>query len=59
MVAEDDVAWLVLGHELLEWTPFGYSGRRPRKGATTVALLTPPSTVATIRHGYDVSAPTR
>jgi hypothetical protein len=51
MIAEDGRAWLVLGNEVLEWTPFRYSERRPR-GRRTVALLTPPSTVSVIRLGY-------
>jgi hypothetical protein len=52
MVADEGRAWLVLGAELLEWTPFGYAGRRARTGAGTMAMLTPPGTVATIRAGY-------
>jgi hypothetical protein len=44
--------WLVLGGELLEWTPSGYGARRPRPAHGEVALLTPPGTVAVIRSGY-------
>jgi hypothetical protein len=52
MIAEDGSAWLVLGGELLHWSPFGYSTGRPRKGRRTVALLTPPSTLSAMKQGY-------
>jgi hypothetical protein len=44
-------AYLVRDERLLAWSPRGYGERRRPKGAE-VKLLTPPSTVATIRAGY-------
>jgi hypothetical protein len=46
-------AHLVLGDQLLAWSPGGYTGRRARPGGVDVAVLTPRSTVATIRAGYE------
>jgi hypothetical protein len=52
----DDAPWLVLGQELLAWTPGGYTARaaRPRGGATVV---TPPSLVAVLGAGWESSLP--
>jgi hypothetical protein len=44
---------LVLGHELLAWSPGGYTGRRRRPRGEEVTVLTPGSTVAAIRAGYE------
>jgi hypothetical protein len=52
MIDVDDRAWLVRGDELLAWSPAGYQERRKRDSSATVGLLTPPSTVAVIRAGY-------
>ncbi len=52
MVAEDGRAWLVLGDELLAWSPFGYDDRRARPRSGTANVLTPPSILAAIRAGY-------
>jgi hypothetical protein len=52
MIALGDIPWLVLGDELLEWTPFGYGPRTQRRSSGEVTLLTPLSTVAAIRAGY-------
>ena len=42
--------WLVLGDELLHWTPGGYDRRRPRPTATTtLEPVTPPSLVELLR----------
>jgi hypothetical protein len=55
-VAEDSLSWLVLGDELLRWTPAGYTERRPwRQG--DVSLLTPPSLVAVLRAGWEPVVP--
>jgi hypothetical protein len=45
---------LVLGGELVAWSPTGYGARtrRPRRGDATV--LTPPATLAVLRAGYPV-----
>ena len=47
----DDAPHLVLGKELLGWTPAGYAGRRPRPVRQPVVLITPPSLVAVLRAG--------
>ena len=53
MVA-DERPWLVLGDELLEWTPAGYvAERRPRSRAGMAVVLTPPSLVEVLRAGWD------
>ena len=44
-VLDDGAPWLVLGAELLRWTPAGYAERRPRAG-DRVRVITPPSLVA-------------
>jgi hypothetical protein len=48
---------LVLGRELLTWSPAGYRGghRRPRNGRATV--ITPPSLVAILDGGWSPSVP--
>ena len=45
---------MVVGDRLAPWTHEGYRGelRRPRRGTATV--ITPPSTVAALRAGYEV-----
>ena len=51
-VLRDDEPWLVVGDELLRWSPAGYAERieRPRTGAATV--ITPPSLLAALRSGF-------
>lgn len=51
-VAMDDAAWLVLGENLLRWSPEGYRQRVPRPSGGPVTVLTPPSVVAVLRAGY-------
>ena len=46
-------AHLVLGDQLLTWSPGGYTRRRARPGGVDVLVLTPRSTVAAIRAGYE------
>ena len=41
--------WLVLGAELLRWTPAGYAERRPRPAPEQALVITPPSLVALLR----------
>ena len=55
MIAEGDQAWLVLGSELLHWSPFGYTNRRTRPRRATVEVLTPPSIIRVMRAGYEPS----
>jgi hypothetical protein len=52
MVAEAGRAWLVTGERLLAWSPGGYTERRARAGLGVVTVLTPRSTVSTLRAGY-------
>jgi hypothetical protein len=49
--------FLVLGSELLKWTPGGYvrAGRRPRRG--TAVVITPPSLLSVLRTGWDSVVP--
>ena len=51
MVSVDGSPWLVLGGELLAWTPGGY-GARFRAPAGPVTVITPRATVAVLAAGY-------
>jgi len=55
-VLRDGQPWLVLGGELLRWTPGGYTDRaaRPRGRAT---VLTPPSLVEVLRARWNGDVP--
>lgn len=44
--------YLVLGDRLLPWTPEGYRPARERPSGLEVTVLTPRSTVATLRAGF-------
>jgi hypothetical protein len=55
-VFQDGAPWLVLGSELLRWSPAGYGARR-RRGAGRVTLITPPSLVAVLRAGWQPQVP--
>jgi hypothetical protein len=55
-VLRDGVPWLVLGDQVLRWTPAGYAERAPR-GAGRAELLTPPSLVAVLRAGWAGAVP--
>jgi hypothetical protein len=50
-VLHDDRPSLVLGRELLRWTPAGYD-RRVRRPSGHAAAITPPSLVAVLRSGW-------
>lgn len=52
MVGQGGQAWIVLGGDLLAWSPFGYGDRRAMQGTATVRTLTPPSVINVIRAGY-------
>jgi hypothetical protein len=56
-VLEHGAPWLVLGSELLLWTPGGYSRRRRRPRRVQAQLITPPSLVAVLRAGWDPAVP--
>ena len=49
-VLEDGEPWLLLGQELLRWTPGGYAERRERPAGEAL-LITPPTTVDVLRAG--------
>jgi hypothetical protein len=53
----DGEPWLVLGAELLRWTPAGYAERASRPTGDEALLLTPPSLVAVLRAGWDPVVP--
>jgi hypothetical protein len=50
-VVRDGAPWLVLGAQLLRWSPAGYAQRAPRPTRGRAQLLTPPSLVALLRAG--------
>jgi hypothetical protein len=52
-VLRDGAPELVLGRELLGWTPAGYVGRTPRPESAEAVLITPPSLVAVLRAGWE------
>lgn len=52
VAAWGEQAYLVWGGHLLAWSPGGYGERRRRPRGKRVQVLTPLSTVATIRAGY-------
>jgi hypothetical protein len=52
-VLVDDRPWLVLGEQILEWTPSGYvAARRTRPSTGTAVALTPPSLIEVLRAGW-------
>jgi hypothetical protein len=48
-VMRDAEPWLVLGNQLLAWSPGGYTTRVPRPARGTATLITPPSLLALLR----------
>jgi hypothetical protein len=48
--------WLVLGEELLRWTPGGYAERRSRPGGRA-EVLTPPTALRVLSSGWRGSEP--
>jgi hypothetical protein len=55
MVADDEgVPCLVQEDRLIRWSPGGYSGSILTPAGATFRVLTPPSVVQAIRHGYPV-----
>jgi hypothetical protein len=49
--------WLVLGRELLHWTPGGYDERLSRPRGVHANVITPPSLVAVLRAGWTPIVP--
>ena len=54
---EDGAPHLVLGAELLRWTPAGYTERSARPAGGEAVLVTPPSLVAVLRAGWEPDVP--
>jgi hypothetical protein len=55
-VEAEGQAWLVLGGELLLWTPGGYAERRPRFSGR-VAVVTPPTSLRVLSSGWTGGVP--
>jgi hypothetical protein len=55
-VLQDGEPCLVLGNELLRWTPAGYAERLPRPSGAA-ELLTPPSLVEVLHAGWSPAVP--
>ena len=56
-VLREDEPWLVLGTELLRWTPAGYVERGQRPTHEQAELITPPSLVSVLRAGWQPLVP--
>ena len=56
-VLRDGRAWLVLGAELLRWTPSGYQERVARPPRETALAITPPLLLAVLRAGWEPVVP--
>ena len=56
-VVRDAEPWLVLGAELLRWTPSGYAERARRPARGTATVVTPPSLVELLRHEREPLVP--
>ena len=56
-VLRDGAPWLVLGDQLLAWTPAGYAERVPRPTREQAVVITPPSLVAVLRAGWEPLVP--
>ena len=56
-VLRDGAPALVLGSQLVHWTPSGYGARTPRPGRDDAVLITPPSLVAVLRAGWQPVVP--
>jgi hypothetical protein len=48
----DGAPWLVRGHELLRWSPGGYTARGARPAGERATVVTPPSLVGVLRAGW-------
>jgi hypothetical protein len=56
-ILRDGLPWLVLGGQLLAWTPAGYTNRVPRPARKRAMVITPPSLVAVLRSGWEPLVP--
>jgi len=57
VVLRDGAPWLVLGAQLLRWTPAGYRERVARPVRAPAQAVTPPSLVEVLRAGWDPLVP--
>ena len=57
LVLGDGEPWLVRREELLRWTPAGYAERIARPERERATVLTPPSLVGVLRHGWNGVVP--
>ena len=55
-VLQAGAPWVLVGSELLLWTPAGYTERRPRANGAG-RLITPPSLVGVLRSGWSGEVP--
>lgn len=55
-VLHDGEPWLVLGSELLRWTPFGYDERAERPGGS-LTVITPPLLLEVLGAGWTSALP--
>jgi hypothetical protein len=53
----DDRAWLVLGNELLAWSPGGYKQRVARPRGAVAHAITPPALLGVLRAGWTPDVP--
>ena len=56
-VLRDGAPWVVVGPELVRWTPGGYVDRMPRPVGEPAAVLTPRSLVALLASGWESVVP--
>jgi hypothetical protein len=56
-VVHDGAPHLVLGPQLLSWTPAGYGARVPRPSHARAHVITPPSLVEVLRGGWQSAVP--
>lgn len=56
-VLREGEPWLVLGDELLRWTPAGYDASVPRPASGRATVVTPPSLVHLLGTGWETVVP--
>jgi hypothetical protein len=56
VVLRDDSPWLVRGHELLRWTPAGYTDSVDQPAGQRAVVMTPRSVVAVLERGWRPTA---
>ena len=54
VLLDDTLPAVVVGTDVVEWTPTGYGGRRTRPSGGTATVITPPASVEVLRAGYPV-----